>query len=57
MNKTQELRQNAENCSELARAADSDPAKKRYERMADGWRTVADAQQWLDGHRTAEKES
>jgi hypothetical protein len=49
MNKTEELRHRAENCAELAQDATSGPDKKRFERMAEGWQTVAENQAWLDG--------
>ena len=49
MKKAEELRHHAENCAELAQAATSAPSKKRFERMAEGWKTVADNQAWLDG--------
>ena len=49
MNKAEELRDRAENCAELAQAAKSEPNKKRFERMAKGWKIVADNQAWLDG--------
>ncbi len=49
MQKAEELRNHAENCAELAQAAESDPKKKRFERMAEGWKTVAENQAWLDG--------
>jgi hypothetical protein len=51
MDKAQELRKNAESCVELAKAAPSEPAKKRFQRLADGWKVVADNQEWLDGQR------
>jgi hypothetical protein len=49
MGKAEELRQNAENCEELAKVATNEPQKKRLERMADGWQSVAKTQAWLDG--------
>jgi hypothetical protein len=49
MNNAEELRNRAENCAELARAAAREPEKKRFKRMAEGWKTVADNQAWLDG--------
>jgi hypothetical protein len=49
MKKSQELRQNAEKCAEIAQAANSDPKKKRFERMAEEWDTLAENQAWLDG--------
>ena len=39
----------ARNCNELAEAAESDPAKKRYRRMAAAWLDLAEEQDWLDG--------
>jgi|1185.fasta_scaffold23817_2 hypothetical protein len=53
MDKTQELRKNAENCAELANNAATGPAKKRFLRMADGWNVVAENQAWLDGQADA----
>jgi hypothetical protein len=41
--------QNAENCDELA-AQVRGPERKRLERLASGWRAVAEDQDWLDGH-------
>ena len=49
MNRSDDLRKNAENCVALAEAADSDPKKKRYARMATAWNSLADTQAWLDG--------
>jgi hypothetical protein len=49
MTKADELRKNAENCSELAKTSDSAPIKKRFERLAAGWESVAKTQDWLDG--------
>lgn len=51
MTRSDQLRQNAENCAELAKASESDPKKKRYERMAEGWNSVAETQDWLDGEK------
>jgi hypothetical protein len=55
MKKAEELRNHAENCAELAQAATSAPNKKRFERMAEGWKTVADNQAWLDGEDSRAK--
>jgi|tagenome__1003787_1003787.scaffolds.fasta_scaffold20614278_2 hypothetical protein len=58
MNKAWESRKNSENCAELARAAATEPAKKRFQRMADGWEVIAENQEWLDGQQNnSEKES
>ncbi len=57
MNKSLELRKNAENCAELARATDSKPQQRRFERLAEGWSKVADAQAWLDGEKDVAAET
>ena len=49
MNRSDDLRKNAENCVALAEATHSDPKKKRYARMATAWNSLADTQAWLDG--------
>ena len=49
MKKAEDLRHHAQNCVEMAQAAKSGPDKKRFERMAEGWKTVAENQAWLDG--------
>ena len=43
------LRENAENCLQLAERAEGQPAFRRYSRMAEGWLALADEQDWLDG--------
>jgi len=43
------FRENAENCLQLAERADSEPAFRRYTRMAQGWSALAFEQDWLDG--------
>jgi hypothetical protein len=43
------LRENAENCLQLAERAEAEPAFKRYTRMAKAWTALADEQDWLDG--------
>ena len=43
------LRENAENCLQLAERAEGRPAFKRYMRMADAWTALANEQEWLDG--------
>jgi hypothetical protein len=40
--------ENAENCDELASQAHG-PKRTRLERLAKGWRAVAESQDWLDG--------
>ena len=43
------LRENAENCLQLAERAEGQPAFRRYLRMAQAWKALADEQDWLDG--------
>ena len=42
-------RQNADNCSELAETAATDPARQRFKRMEVSRRALATEQDWLDG--------
>jgi hypothetical protein len=42
-------RENAENCTELAENATDAPSKRRFERLADSWKVMAETQDWLDG--------
>ena len=43
------LRENAENCLQLAEQAEGRPSFKRYMRMAQAWAALASEQDWLDG--------
>jgi hypothetical protein len=43
------LRENAENCLQLAERAEGKPAFRRYSRMAQAWTALANEQDWLDG--------
>ena len=43
------FRENAENCRRLAEATTDEPDFKRFRRMAEAWRALADEQDWLDG--------
>jgi len=45
-------RQNAENCAQMAEAAEGEPAFKRFKRMEAAWLALAEDQDWLDGERT-----
>jgi hypothetical protein len=45
-------RQNAENCSQMAEAAEGEPAFNRFKRMEAAWLALAAEQDWLDGERT-----
>jgi hypothetical protein len=49
MKQSDVLRENAENCLQLAERAQSQPAFRRYMRMALAWKALADEQAWLDG--------
>ena len=49
MNTSVEYRENADNCDELAGSAQNGPSRRRLERLAKGWRAVAESQDWLDG--------
>jgi hypothetical protein len=44
-------RENADNCAALAEGepARDTPAYKRYRRMEEAWRSLAEEQEWLDG--------
>lgn len=46
------LRENAENCLQLAERTEGQPAFKRYMRMAQAWMALATEQDWLDGEVT-----
>jgi len=45
-------RQNAENCMQMAEAAQGEPAYNRYKRMEAAWFAFAEEQDWLDGGRS-----
>ena len=47
--KVEVMRQIAENCAELAEAARNEAEQRRFERMRDAWKSLADNQAWLDG--------
>ena len=49
MKQSDTLRENADNCMQLAERAEGQPAFNRYVRMADAWSALADEQDWLDG--------
>ena len=48
------MRQNAESCLSLAENASNKPARKRFLRMAEAWKTLADNKDWLDGSVAAD---
>jgi hypothetical protein len=49
MDKSHEFQKNAEQCSEIAQSTDSASKRKRFERLAEGWSSLAEHQAWLDG--------
>ena len=49
MKQSQHFRENADNCAQLAERAKDEPASKRYKRMEEAWRALAEEQDWLDG--------
>lgn len=55
MTDTKLFRENAENCLHLAETTTDETKAKRYRRMAEAWRALADEQDWLDGEVPAER--
>jgi hypothetical protein len=49
MKQSDHFRENAENCQHLAEQAADHPTYLRYKRMEEAWRSLAEAQDWLDG--------
>jgi len=49
MGQSQDFKQNAENCAQLAAQASDEPTRNRYKRMEAAWRALAVEQDWLDG--------
>jgi hypothetical protein len=45
-------RQNAENCMQMAEAAEAEPAYNRFKRMEAAWLALAEEQDWLDGEQS-----
>jgi hypothetical protein len=56
MNQSDEFRENAANCAELAETASEQPTQLRYRRMQASWLVLAKEQDWLEG-RVAETTS
>jgi hypothetical protein len=48
------MRNNAESCLSLAANAANEAARKRFLRMAQAWKTLADNKDWLDGTVTGD---
>lgn len=55
MKQSDVYRQNADNCMQLAEAAQDEAAYKRFKRMEIAWLALADEQDWLDGERPPQK--
>jgi hypothetical protein len=53
--KSEQYRENARNCGELATEAKDSPSKNRYKRMQDAWLALAEEQDWLDGQLPSHK--
>lgn len=49
LSKSEEYRENARNCRELAADAKNLPSKNRFKRMQDAWLALAEEQNWLEG--------
>lgn len=47
--KADDMRQNAENCADMAKEAKRQPDKTRFKRMEEAWSDLAKTQDWLDG--------
>jgi hypothetical protein len=47
--KSDDYRENARHCAELAEEAKNEPARNRYKRMEAAWLALAEEQDWLDG--------
>lgn len=47
--KSDQYRENAERCAELADGARNEPSRLRYKRMEAAWMALAQEQDWLDG--------
>ena len=46
------FRENADNCAQLAERAPDEPTHNRYKRMEAAWRALAEEQDWLDGEKS-----
>ncbi|MGX9445876.1 hypothetical protein ACWX0K_25375 (plasmid) [Nitrobacteraceae bacterium UC4446_H13] len=55
MSNSDDYRENARNCAELAENAQNKPDRNRFKRMAEAWLLLADGQDWLDGNVLPEK--
>jgi len=55
MSKSDDYRENARNCTELAENAKSEPDRKRFRRMEEAWLLLAEGQDRLNGNISPEK--
>jgi hypothetical protein len=55
LRKSEEYRENARNCAELAAEAKNLPSKNRFKRMQEVWLALAEEQDWLDGRVSSNK--
>jgi hypothetical protein len=49
MKQSDDFRQNADNCAQLAERATDEPTHQRYKRIEAAWLALAQEQDWLDG--------
>jgi hypothetical protein len=49
MKQSEQFLEHADNCAQLAERAKDEPTFKRYKRMEEAWRALAEEQDWLDG--------
>jgi hypothetical protein len=49
MQKSDDLRRNAEDCAEKADAATTPHDRARFKRMEKAWKNLADNQEWVEG--------
>lgn len=49
MKQSQHYLENADNCAQLAEQAEDEPTRRRFKRMEEAWRALAEEQDWLDG--------
>jgi hypothetical protein len=47
----EQYRENANNCAQMAEAAEDKPSRNRFKRMEEAWRALAKEQDWLDDNR------
>jgi hypothetical protein len=50
MTTADQYRKNANNCAQMAEAAEDEPSLNRFKRMEEAWRALAKEQDWLEGN-------